>query len=362
MTDLDFDELDRAVNSLIGGPVATTPNVGVTPVVPTEPVVVNPTPIPSAQSLTPTQPLAARRSSGRFMDVVHPSSDMRSTVASIATVTPVVTPISNNGTTIEPYVTSAETAPTSPSLAQDDKPASDWPDPLDFQAFKPGVNPATSPVTTSSTDITSQTTKDDDADISKIADEINSTISQETTGPLESPFLTDTKVEKRPLGAFSSTENQVTTLSSPAAEYVPSSEVATDTPATTSEDKTLELDDHPIGTEVPLPAELQSDLLSIEANEDPAVSAPEASFIPPRAPSTDVATGDHTSITQQYTEQPSTSDKPVGTIFDTEAYKKPVVHSKKSKPKLFVVLWIVLLVIVGAGTGAAIYFFVLPTL
>jgi hypothetical protein len=122
-----------------------------------------------------------------------------------------------------------------------------------------------------------------------------------------------------------------------------------------SEEKT---EDHPIETDTPLPAELQSDLLNIESNENAATSVPEAQFVPPVTPSTDVPTGP-TSIVQQYKESPSTGDQPAAALFDTAAYKKPQVKPKK-KSSILVILWIFLLLVVGGGIGAAVYFFVLP--
>ena len=69
------------------------------------------------------------------------------------------------------------------------------------------------------------------------------------------------------------------------------------------------------------------------------------------------------SITQQYAESPSTGDAPATTsIFDTDAYKKPLAHPKKKSSGWLVVLWIAVLLIVGAGAGAAVYFYVLPLL
>jgi len=86
MKDLDFDELDRAVNSAIN-PQPTAP---AEPEALAEPVAAAPAQVPepapqpapvvetsSSPPVTPTPSPAARRSGGRFMDVVHPSSDMR---------------------------------------------------------------------------------------------------------------------------------------------------------------------------------------------------------------------------------------------------------------------------------------------
>ncbi len=78
MKEFDFEELDRAVSS------ALTPNEpGKGSDVPEAPVT-TPEPLPSQTPLpspvparTETPSPAARRSSGRFMDVMHPSADMR---------------------------------------------------------------------------------------------------------------------------------------------------------------------------------------------------------------------------------------------------------------------------------------------
>lgn len=328
MKDLDFDELDRAVNSLIGGTTA--------PAAVTEPVVDIPTTVPA-------QPLAARRSSGRFMDVVHPSSDMRSSMPIAA-----VAPVSRTAPTLQPVVAPPAVATVTPIPAPQMTSQSDYPDPIDFHGFTPGATPAP-------TEQASSNDEDDD-DITKIADDINASLGKEPTPPLESPFIADAKVEKRPLGAFS-----VDAAPNTAVQAAPVAQEPVTTPAPAVEPPTTQKDEnekHPIEKDVPLPAELQNDLLSIEANENPAPVA-EATFMPP-APSTDVSVGP-SSIPQQYSETPSTGDQPVPTMFATEAYKKPTTHAKKRSGWL-IVLWIALLIIVGGGIGAAVYFFVLPRL
>jgi hypothetical protein len=210
------------------------------------------------------------------------------------------------------------------------------------------------------------TPSDEDSDITKIADEITASMTQDPVGPLESPFITDAKVEKRPLGAFSAdsapaasviavaSPSEHTPVATPTPEPVtpPSSAPEVPPPAPVTSEK-------PTETDTPLPAELQNDLLNIESNET-AASAPESQFVPPAAPSTDVVPTP-TSITQQYTEVPSTGDKPTTTLFDSAAYKKPTGKAKK-RSSWFVILWILLLIVVGGGIGAAVYFFVLPML
>lgn len=372
MKDLDFDELDRAVNSLVGG-VPATPAPDATPPVPaTTPVATNPTlsatPEPTLPpSTVPTVPadqaLAARRNSGRFMDVVHPSSDMRSNTPVAA-----ITPISRTGATIQPDATPNATEPTSnPVSAEASKPEpttptipakapAEWPDPLDFHGVTPeqaSTAPAPQPIDGSKAA--------DDNDITKIADDIHATLSKDMSAPLESPFIPDAKVEKRPLGAFStdvslSAPNMVTQPDVPTKESTPEL-----SPASTSVVPQAEnTDEHPIETDTPLPAELQTDLLTIESNETSVTSAPEAQFTPPATPSTDTPTGP-TSIVQQYKEMASTGDQPAPVLFDSAAYKKPQTKQKK-KSSWLVVLWIFLLLVVGGGIGAAVYFFVLPIL
>ncbi|MDB5167228.1 MAG: hypothetical protein JWN26_373 [Candidatus Saccharibacteria bacterium] len=299
MKDIDFDELDRAVNSLINPDAVSTPSA-TTPATITEPA-----PVPLI-----TPPLAERRSTGRFMDVVHPSSDMRGSVAS--------RPVQS-----EPTKQSTPDPVSEPEA----EPTTSWPDPIDqANAADTATEPASTPPETDT----------DDAN-----------------GPLESPFLADAKVEKRPLGAFSNEVHDSgpsIPASVPAATEPDLESLSLDSPL----EVTSKSEDHPIENDTPLPAELQPGLLSIEANEDPnATKADDAA-----AEATPIGP---TSITPQYTQQPSTGDKPAGNIFDTQAYKKPQT-AKGKKSGLFVVLWIFLLLIVGAGIGAAVYFFVLPRL
>lgn len=263
MQDIDFDELDRAVSSASG-----------------------PTPRPDA---TPAP--AARRSSGRFMDVVHPSSDMRS-------------------------ATPERSAPREPEEEKPVDRTSDWPDPLDFHGFSidepdkaeetPGPEPAPA--------------------------------EPQTPQPLESPFLSDTKVEKRPLGAFSTAEPTVSNEPDTLLLEAPDEELLT----AKTED-------------VPAPELVVEEVVKEETPKPVIEPTPESDPIQevPQGP---------TSITQQYKEQPSTVDQPSGAIYDTETYHQPLVHTPKKKSGALVIVWILALILVGAGAGAAVYFFVLPML
>lgn len=321
MKDLDFDELDRAVNSLITNKTtpttnsaATTPSAQPVSSLPTLPVV-------------PLRPAVERPSTGRFMDVVHPSSDMRT-----ALVMPERTP-SQAATTPVP----------------------------------------TSPVTPV---VDSPSVKNEDADIDQISKDIDKTLGQLPKEPLDTPFLAGTKVEKRPLGAFSVEPSAAQTFQS--APVMPKFDHIT----TKSDQNVAEID-------TPLPAELQSDLLSIESDETvqpdeptdeptlkvadvvapvPSVPAIPTPIVPPvipvAAPKPAVVTDPaiSASIPQQYTEQPNSGDKDNGAIYDTKAYHKAMVSPAKKKSGWMWIVWIVLLMVVSVGAGVAAYFFVLPRL
>jgi len=305
MQDIDFDELDRAVNS-VSNP---TP-----PSIPESPSVSVPVsqPKPALSSIP-----AARRSSGRFMDVVHPSSDMRGASVPERSA-PRDVPVKP---TFEDTFTQTPSPVASSSVATPSKPTSaEWPDPLDFQGFSLEETPVSSTPTPAPTP--------------KVEEPAEETPAQ----PLESPFLSDAKVEKRPLGAFSTSDEpaETPTLSSEPEE----------TPLLEAPDEVdlLEAESY-----VPSPSVTQ-------------ISEPEEE-IPTPAPTPIVE--EHqgpTSITQQYKEQPSTADQPSGAIYDTEAYHQPLVHAPKKKSGALVIVWIAALILVGAGAGAAVYFFVLPML
>lgn len=303
MTDIDFDELDRAVSSAIG------PDSGTKKA--TEPSDTVPVSISTAPAPT-TTPLAERRSSGRFMDVVHPSSDMRSSSSVPAR------PVKHEEFTIN----SSQT----PEPSESNESINTTPDPIE------------------DTEITNKSDQTLDEESSK-----------EPNAPLESPFLSNAKVEKRPLGAFSN-EVHVNEPTPPVDSSNPSDNVDSE-PSMIEPAKINDQTDNP-DADTPMPAELQPGLLSIEANED---SEPAKKDAPTPAPEIAEPVGP-TSITQQYTPQPSTGDKPVESVFDTDAYKQPQPHTSKKKTGWLVVVWILTLLIVGAGIGAAVYFFVLPRL
>jgi hypothetical protein len=330
--DLDFDELDRAVNSLIAKP--SDGSVDETPMAPaldqnlTDDSVMTQQDTNNNLPMVPEPVLApavTRPSTGRFMDVVHPSSDMRTSLTMPERTS------TQNTESMNPRPTMAQVTPIAP----------------------PQMHEPVAPVVPED----SYSDRDEDADIDRLSNDIANTLGQKLDESSDSPFLPDTKVEKRPLGAFSTdpmSNSASQTAGVPAAE----TEKVEEMPAV----KPVEAID------TPLPAELQNDLLSIESdsttqpealvptNESIADNQPVASNTP--ATSTLSA---NTSIQQQYKEQPSSGDQNNGAIYDTKAYHKAVHPTHKTSGWMWV-LWITILIIVGAGAGVAVYFLVLPHL
>lgn len=310
MQDIDFDELDRAVSSVMGTP-RSEPRQGV------DARAVHPSPA----ATSPAPSLATRRS-GRFMDVVHPSSDMRS-----ATLT--------QPAKEEPAAQTANTARSS----------ADWPDPLEVASKDDVASPVTG--------------DDDDAKIQ----------------PLDSPFLSDAKVEKRPLGGYQDEQKPLPPLDLTAAlneEEVP----------VLSQESSSELERESDNMEGAPEADAGAvNVSELEVSEETLIGAKETADTSPdagvssrvkddapAAPEQVVSVSDAkapmaaVSIPQQYKEKAPADEQPNGAIYDTESYHQPLAHPQKKSSGLWVVIWIVGLIVIGGGLGAALYFFVLPQL
>jgi hypothetical protein len=407
MKELDFDELDRAVNSLMTNVPKSTPPGGeekektlditstlgdeATPSfdkiekaaaaaanestpAPSEPKPQDKTePSERPEPITPSRPAApavpAARRGGRFMDVVHPSADM--------TKPDTPRPVSRQGVTLEPLGTSQKIAdivpkkreapekveepeekPEEPSVVVAPKPdttmpekaeepasTSDWPDPLDMAASKEPEE------------------KKEEAEAPEPEAE------EPIPAPLTSPFLPDTKVEKRPLGGVAPEEEEPEAM---AEEPAHPPVVPVDETPKTVDDPNAQLPANPNDVELQLPEELSGDLMAVEADtthdelkqaheskvgnvSKPAITpAPEVTE-PKTTPSEPSVPAGPTSIPQQYREEPSTGDKDNGAIYDTDTYHQPLAHPAKKKSGWMWVIWIALILLLGAGGGAALF-------
>lgn len=405
MAESEFDELDKAVASVLGTPTTTTVSDDSSPE--TAPSDSSPEPSsPSSvskneiirhhadQTHAPLTQVSQRpaRPTGRFMDVVHPSSDMRpqQRVAPRFSLSPELEKELASSSTPE-----AKPASEASSLGETSQPQkaalSDsytLPDPLDFHHFndqedeKKDTTPFIPSVPTPKDSTPSEPVKEE-------PEEASVPFIETSPEPLTSPFLTDAKVEKRPLGAFSTTSSDE------------KPEVPTPPSSTPVEPRTTQPED--LVSEEGLPAELHSDLLSIEAAESvpvtpkssvteqplsstPAVTTPtsvsstpiekkaDVSLVAsssrertlPKAPESASSSAPEVtpvpSIVQQYKEKPSSNTKPTVAIYDTEILHKPLVHTTPKKSGWMIVVWIVTLILVGIAIGAGIYYVVLPAM
>ena len=358
MKDFDFEELDKAVNGLLNSssakdtrqkdtlppepPSNTTslheetatseekPTREHTPITPSQEVVsesaepklptleskstpVAPTPNTPDRKPLPTTPIerplqttpAARRTAtGRFMDMVHPSSDMRSTSPS-----PESSPTARSGATADVHTTVESSEETTHPSGQ----------------------------------------------------------KEDTTLPeIDSPFLPGTKVEKRPLGgsvaldtptptqqvsedpiSIQETEHDEVSDTSPqlSEEISRGAQVQDDTP---TEEPVAEYSDE---------ERVASDIASIEHEVLPSAThdTSQEAGVNQEKPVAD-------SIPQQYQEAPATAQES-GAIYDTEAYHRAFAPATKTGTNVWLILlWVGGLLVMGAAAGVAVYLFVLPML
>ena len=388
MTDIDFDELDKAVNSLMNKhqentgqsteEPAKTPETDPAPAAPekeaftsaAKPLTVSrPTPVKTQPSS-----MISSHSSGRFMDVVHPSSQMVSgrKMASAP---------SRTG---ESAVSEAETDETNV--------------PTDVLA-----TPAATETENQSTN--AQSFSGDDF----MAGEATTTAA--ATTDTASPFLTNATVQKRPLGPLNETVEEESVIPSSLNENdveailngIPSEEEVTPEVETAAEEDTL-MPTSPEGVvetsmpteETPAPVEeapvaektaevadpgiqlvdkeatapeFDKELMAIEETdveevaEEPVTEAVNQESVLPKEPSTPVepapiakpAAGD---IPQQYAvEDIGVADPEAEPMYDTaaKASSEPK-HQEKKKGGWLTVLLILLFLAIGIGGGAAAYY------
>lgn len=340
MKDIDFDELDKAVNSLMATtpaepvadvPVAPTTQTQAVPVMP----VVAPEPSPAPVQVAQPTPVAVRsvppaiRRTGRFMDMVPASADKKPRDIASPQLSN-----SREGVAISPRSESAGTPPAAQvqnGQAPDVSAPATMPDPIDM-----AQNPPT------------ETETQGQAPVNQTA----SMASEPTVlTPIESPFISDAKVEKRPLNAGASEPaGPVFDMQGLLDEDMPDSR-ETETSTNLVNDHT---DEPPATPQIP---ELSSDLVAIESSESAdIIQATETSEAVRQVevPSTPLGAA---SIAQQYQTQASTGDQSHAAIYDASQYPEPVAHPAKHTSGWLWVLWVILLLGVGAGGAFLLYNF-----
>lgn len=327
MKDIDFDELDKAVNSLMAStPTPAASDSAATSVVPSQPAPAAAVPVqlpatePAIQAPTPTvaRPAApAIKRSGRFMDMVSTPSETRQ--ARPATVA------SREGLSITPRPSDETVKPVEPVVEAPAQNETIVPDPIEFSQNYPQEQPT------------------------ELSAEPDTTEAQADTTmlPSESPFIADAKVEKRPLNA-GMPESATPDLSADftAALSQPSAEAAVEQSDENGKDEP------PITPQV---AELSSDLVAIESAETlETTQAVDTSGVASVGGGPAVPLG-AASIVQQYTQKPSTGDQSHAAIYDASQYPEPVSHPAKTKSGWLWIVWVLLLLGVGAGGAVLLY-------
>lgn len=330
-------------------------------------------PVPTGPQPKPRS--LARRRSGRFMDVVHPSSDMRTSVmGKPSPQSPKQQATSSTpSSTDEPEEVKADTpetvmhnnelaaaidkllvedvAPSKPVEAVNDSPQASVPAP---ETLVPEAPDEITP------EIEQSSTPEDDKKSTNDDNPTKSSETDETQAPQQtSPFVTDAQVQKRPLGGVPKdiAEEQVAAepaVSDPAPiaddihskiraiESIDSldpvedaSYLATPTPETPSPEPTPtpapKLETTPLETEAPKADDSTSKKSTAAA---PAVSGP-------------------TSITRQYKETPRVaSADDTSSIFDPENYHQPLESEPKKKISWGLVIFILVVLALGGSIAA----------
>lgn len=383
MKDLDFDELDQAVNSLMTG-IPRTPapqddkaaekTLTITPTLSdnerpsfatleqtaSKAGIEIETVEASATAPALANSLAARRTGGRFMDVVHPSSDMKVNNRPVVSREGIqLSPIAPRSVAVTPQPAREPEVATIPSEqiseeTMEQKPeVSLWPDPIDMVSAEPADTPETTTAAEEATPLLPEAAMPDEFD---------------EPAPLQTPFLADTKVEKRPLGAFAVDQVAIDNITQEAVETPVDNDAEETTPLASS----FSMPTQEAASD--LPDELQHDLIKIESDneievsgsesetpqEEPSpekITTPVPSFAAPIVTPAPVAVSGPASIQPQYKEEPSSTKEEHAAIYDTDTYHKPLAHPAKKKSGWLWVVWIILLLALGAGGAAALYYF-----
>lgn len=382
MKDIDFDELDRAVSSVLSkdtpasasvtpeGPkatpirpdrpspvsseAATTEATGPVASTGLDPVAEANTPVSDLPEATPSDdleptpvasPVAAPitlKPRGKFMDVMHPSADMNPGVSAQDSRRPA--PVSRTLAPLTPRQdTVPEPSPAEPKATVDESTSLIGAEPT------PSLDPVVPPKSEESPEehlLLTATTEDKLEEAEKSPEDTSSSFTASYVDPLDvplsavkpaaandtasatsqqaqpTPFLSDTKVDKRPLGGFVSTDEKQEDTSQ---EKPPVAEVDVQT-----------------APEVPLPRELQPDVVGVESVQEGDVAAqsdsqPSAPFATSVPAATDVSDG-------------RVEGHP---LFDTSTYHEPIaaVPGKKIAPWIIWSVGLGICLVIGSGVG-----------
>lgn len=376
MTDIDFDELDREVNKLVNADTNTPQNDDTT----NPPLSIQDDTQDSQDNTSDIQqsedqqssdssdvaPSPVTRPRGRFMDVMHPSSDMTTETDSSQSDQLASTP---DRKTLEPLDSSdtkeaAQEDTTDEKEDSDHSPSShtDMPDPIDFHEER----------TAEGGDVQKEVEPSEEKEVESSPEPPILPLNNELNS-----LFNEAEVEKRPLGQFSKVEEPTVTINTVDGEKVSGETVKEDDKA---EDTSLE-GDISENEPVDLPPELEKDLVAIEAGESPdAIPSPveeknhtkdeqeeekPADTKEDKELSTSAALLASGSIPQQYkiALKEKVSREGDHALFDSSHYEKAPTKAAKNKKSghkallqwIFIVIGLLLL---GSTIGAGLFVFV----
>ena len=317
-----------------------------------EPVVATP--------VAPSPPATRRipHREGRFMDVVRPG---QSTGTSTSRPSAVATPASaSDDTSVEvapeqtPDTLNVEASPetnTSLEAAINELFVSEGHDPVvgNAPAGETGLEIAPEAEATALDSVPEEAPSVDDAptgddSVEAIAAELGAA-PVETSAPAVSPFLSDAKVEKRPLGGLSDVAESE--ISEPVSTTTSSVEQPAEEPVAPA----------PEPENTPIPEELASDLLAIESGA-PASESKNNEAGGDKAMATNKVPAGPASIARQYKEQPRTAseDDESGAIFDPQTYQQPIEHPAKKSSGWGWIIAIIIIILLAVGGAVAAWF------
>ncbi len=409
--EFNFDELDKAVSSLIGdqpkqpaqtqsatnNTTASQPSPPITPsrgstaipsrhIPPAERIKPSAPATPSLPLPSPPAPAkpAVEKSNvpKRFMDVVHPASGMAPPVKEMVkkgagAEGKTITPLNDN---IAPDPLPENSAANTPNSAQlsvkapvnpdamvttPDTEEKKWKDPLE-EVTK---NEKEREITESAKERLGLRPKNTAEDSNKIPEKSEKSDEKDSKEDDKKPlFLPDAKVEKRPLGAFA--EKDTPSDKAKEKEKSKNTEAEEDAPVKLTIDGVTDIDDKS-GEEPsePLLPELGKEIIAVEAGDAIAEDEDQAKVENKEKPDkkekkkdeTVVAKSETFSIPKQYKEKPATdADRKPTSIYDTEEYHRSIVAAatkQKKGGKWWMWALIVFgLLVVGVGLGAGAYF------
>lgn len=348
MTDIDFDELDRAVNSLMSQrqqqdpvPRPTAPVASSAPApVDLTPPLAAPEAVPSSVATeAPSPQVVAPRRTGRFMDVVHPSSQMVHRSADTAP--------SRTGATLQPV--SQDVVPEAsgePVAAALDSPSQD-------STVSQSTDDTVIMAQKIEESLTASSQQRESADVAPVFMPAEPTLD----AGLTSPFIDNPVVEKRPLGApssFMAAGEQPDGLDAPV-DVSPEADAA--------EQATLapEFDQELMALESAAVEQSPADAAT-ELTADAVVTAPEV------APTMEQSIAGANAVPATTPEMLTSVafDAPVAAAADIAPEPLPMFDAASQQPTqttkkstMSTLLVIVLLLLLGAAGGAAAYYVML---